>query len=246
MLPLTKIAQADTVYAVTNLGAFGTLNTTTGVFSLLGNLGFSLPSGLAELNGAYYTAQAGTNTLYSVNPTNGAVTPIGTGSLTYEGIGSTTTGLYAFGAGFNLFSINPGTGATSLIGSTGFTSGPSGLSTGSSTLYMADGSNLYSLNTSNGSSTLAGPFVNESFFGSLVVSNGVLYGSDDSLGTVDVISPTTGSATVGPALTGVTGAVWGMAPEAPEPDTGITLFIGAAGLVFAFRVGSGRRKRSEG
>jgi hypothetical protein len=77
-------------------------------------------------------------TLYSVNPSTGVLTTIGSGSLTYWATRSTTSGLFAVdnSPNVNLYSINPNTGAASLIGPTGLS--PSaiveGMSTGSDSL----------------------------------------------------------------------------------------------------------------
>jgi hypothetical protein len=135
-----------------------TVDLNTGTFSLLGNSGVTL-AGMAVTDASlfgssYHTA---TGSLYTINPTNGSVTVVGTSSLDIDDFGSTTTGLYAVGVDGNLYSINPTTGAPTLIGPTGLSFGTwRSLSTNSSTLYFADGPNLYTLNTSTGAATLIG------------------------------------------------------------------------------------------
>jgi hypothetical protein len=164
------------------------------------------------------------NTLYSVNPSNGTLTAVGTGNIGggYALIGSTTSGLYALGWDDALYSINAVTGAAAEIGSTGMPFGTvMGMSAGSNTVYVTTNDSLYSLNLTNGSATLVGTInTNETGFGALVSIGGVLYAgaySPSSSPNVYTVDPQTGAATFvaaspsTPSAPSVAG-FWGLAP----------------------------------
>src|SRR5580692_1257054 len=121
----------------------GTVDLSSGAFTLIGNMGSGGYDGLAVANGILYTEQNGL--LYSVNTSNANLTLIG--GLTGNNLatfGSTTTGLYGLaGTGSQnvatLFSINPQTGAVTAIGPVGVIGNGqfayARLSVGSSTLF---------------------------------------------------------------------------------------------------------------
>jgi hypothetical protein len=98
------------------------LDLNTGVFTESGDMGQRLsglgvgPGGVLYGSGYPYSSP----NLYSINPTNGALTLVGTNfSPGFYDLGSTTTGLFAMGNNDGkLYSINPSTGAGSLIGPT--------------------------------------------------------------------------------------------------------------------------------
>jgi hypothetical protein len=152
-LGASSVAKADTIaYMGDNGGNFGTIDLNTGVFSLLGKTAigglpqFTEPlSGMAEANGTLYGASEGTNDngqLYTINPTNGALTRVGTTGISYDDFGSTTTGFYAVDSFGALYSTNRANGAATLIGSTGLTLNAfRGISTNASSLYFAEGNN---------------------------------------------------------------------------------------------------------
>jgi len=134
----------------------------------------------------------------------------------YVDFGSTLTGgLFAVGSDDNLYSINATTGAATLVGPTGqLVSGQqSALSNNSNTLYFADGVNLYTIDTTTGRATPLGNMGLGAGFGmdALLAEGGNLYGSGvpPHIFTLD---PTTGLATMGPAVTGTSNAFVGLAP----------------------------------
>lgn len=228
-LPLlfTPNAKADsTAFVGENNGDFGTIDLNTGSFTKLGNSGVTL-AGMAvaggELFGSSYHQSTGT--LYEINPSNGAVTTIGTpSSVDIDDFGSTTTGLYAvsFGATQDLYSVNPTTGAMTLIGPTGLGYGSwRSLSTNSSTLYFADGVDLYTLNTSTGAATLVGAFGGSAEIGAMLLENGTLWGGQDQGGiAVDTINPSTGAATEGPAPSSPFDSTFFALAPSPIPSSG--------------------------
>jgi hypothetical protein len=206
---------------VTGNDLFGIVDLNTGVFTSVGSTGLRLV-GLGGYAGIIYGGVDGGSTLYSVNTSTGALTTIGTGNIVYRGFGSTTSGLYAFGANGDLYSINPANGVATDIGPTGLAFGGivMGMSSGSNTLYLTQNNSLYSLNTTNGSATLIGTTnEGESGFGALVSVGGTLYGGAYDASTPDIytIDPQTGATTFvaaspsTPSVPGVAG-FWGLAP----------------------------------
>jgi hypothetical protein len=101
------------------------------------------------------------------------------------------------------------------------------MSDNSGTLYDAAGPDLYTLNTTTGAATLVGPIGGSgpsAYLGALITEGSTLYaGQDDPSAFVDTVDTTTGEASVGPALTGVSGKFWGLAQipvaQASAPDS---------------------------
>ncbi len=240
--------KADNIaYAGSDTGVFGTMDLSTGAFTLLGNSTQTL-AGMAVANGSIFaTSYHATNgTLFQVNPANGSLTSIGGTGIDVDDFGSTTSGLYAvsFGSVQDLYSINPSTGAATLIGPTGIGYGSwRGLSTNSGTLYFGDGPDLYVLSTTTGAATLVGAFGGSAEMGVLLAEGGNLYGGDDTNRRVDVINISTGAATAGPSpSSSFTGSFYGLAPypvptgaATPEPGTWGLLACGIAGLALLRR-----------
>jgi len=222
-------------YEATNSEDFGIIDLNTGVYTQIGHMG-QLLRGLGVANGVIYGGVDLGNTLYSVNPTSGALTAVGSGSMSYADTGSTLTGLYALdtagysGGKANLWSINPLTGAATLIGSTGLTytgSSAIGLSTNSSTLYFANGAALYTLNTTTGAATLVG-FTGTSGLAALVTEGGTLYGAANvPVFLVFTVNPTTGLATFVTTESLAPSTFSGLAPlPTPVPIPGAVLILG--------------------
>src|SRR5579871_2492184 len=177
----------------------GIVDLSTGVFTLIGNMGSGGYDGLAVANGGLYTEQNGL--LYSVNTSNANLTLVG-GLIgnNLATFGSTTTGLYGLaGTGSQnvatLFSINPETGAVTAIGPVGVIGNGqfsyARLSVGSSTLYMENSSNLYTVNTTTGAATRVGTTDTNNYLTSvLLFENGTYY---DGAGSVfATINPASG------------------------------------------------------
>ncbi len=184
----------NTTYAMTNSGVFGTLNLSNGTFNQIGNSAIQ-PAGMAGLGGSLYVALYEGSTLYQVNPSNGNLATLGTGSATYYGFGGTINGLYAIGTDENLYSVNASNGATTLIGPTGFPSGHSqSLSGGQAGLYavvsLSTGDILYSLDTTTGAANEIGNTGITSNVTSISFYQGQLYACDaqGNLYSVNVIN----------------------------------------------------------
>lgn len=230
----------DFAYMGTNTGDFGTINLTTGAFSMQGNFGQTL-AGLVTISSTLYGASYnnGTGNLYSINPSNGNLSLIGSSGITIDDFGSTSAGgLYAVSTSANLYSINATNGAATLIGNIGLSlSGFRSLSNSGSALYFADGTNIYTLNTTTGAATLVGNTGGPGM-GAMLFLNGTLYGGADSPDIrVDTLNPSTGAATSGPAVSGTTGQFYGLAAQVPEPATLACATFGGVMLVLF-----GRRK----
>ncbi len=199
-LVVEPAAQAQTaVYAITNTGVFGTLSLSSGAFHTIGSTGLT-PAGLDGLGSNLFFAAQGSNVLYLVNPSNGNLSTVGSGSITYADLGSTTAGLYALDFSLNLYSINSANGSTTLIGPTGFgpCSGSSAISADGGALYgtcdNGSGSVLYSFNTATGAATPVGNS-GVTRISSLVFAAGALYAASEG-GSLYTLNPTNGTATL--------------------------------------------------
>jgi hypothetical protein len=213
--------QSPSAYVINSIGAFGTLDLTTGAFQLISNTGTAI-SGMGQINGQLYAGGWRTNVLYVINPATGALTPVGAGSISgYEDFGSTTAGLFGIDTALNVYSVNPSTGATTLLGNAGLNpSGlaSAGLSTGSSTLYLSlswgfGSPPLYTVDTTTGLATLVGPM--SSGVGAFVFQNGILYGvtcPPSIAGLLLNVNPTTGGSTVITGVDPAVGIIAGLAP----------------------------------
>ncbi len=252
-------ARADVMaYAVLSgqiggdLSPFGVEDLTTGTFVERGNIASSLGpnsglNGLGEVGGALYgvgnTVSGLNNRLYQVSPTNGNLSLVGSGSVGFADMGSTTGGLFGLDYSMNLYSINPATGIPTLIGPTGLgLPSHNDLSTGSGALYFlaqygSSSPGLYSLNTHTGAATLIGN--TPAAFG-LVYQDGSLYGESyvpcttNSSGicgqSTYAIDPATAASTLLSGITGENRIFDGLAPLAatvPEPSSFFLLTVSA-------------------
>jgi len=188
-------ADVDTLYSI---------NTTDGALSSIGAAtSIEYADFGSTLTGLY--AISTTDHLYSINPTNGIETQIGTGLLPGGGTSSLSTGsntlyLTAYsGTAYTLYTINTSTGAATPVGPTGPSTGvPIGA-------LMWDG-----ISTLYGGQDTPDP----------------LY--------VDTLSTTAGTATESQPLTGTSSNIYGFAPipttSTPEPDTW-SLMVAAMGIL---------------
>jgi hypothetical protein len=180
LCPLSA-ASADQYAYWTDGLKFGILDLNTGVASTCGpdaNELFGLGMGPG---GVLYGGDPSGN-LYTVNPSNGVETLVGQTNVSIWNFGSTKATLYAADRSGYLYRINPTNAHAKLIGNMGF--GPvslSGMSTGSSSLYMASGTStvsLYTVNVTTGRATLVG--TEPDMFDALIAIGSKLFGQDAS------------------------------------------------------------------
>lgn len=152
----TSAYMITTEDSITHADEFGTINLSTGAFTLLGNTDVGgnpadpeTLSGLGEVGSVLYGEAGGT--LYSINTANGDLTAIGTGTQEFYEFGSTLTGLYGVSSSNgDLYSVSTTDGSMTQVGpGPGFGGGSASLSTGSSTLYFTvfNGDTTFTLST---------------------------------------------------------------------------------------------------
>jgi hypothetical protein len=233
-LCLQNVAEADDfAYVTTGTQGFGNVDLDTGAFTQSGVSGAYL-YGLGEYAGTLYgvssaiSGGAATNTLYSIDPANGALTAVAPTSVGLWLFGSTSSGLFGLGANYtDLYSINPTNGVATLIGPTGIsTRTTSGLSVGANGLYLMisspASSSLYSLNTSTGAGTLVGSSSPGVCLKSMTFEDGTLYDASGYCvagSEIFTVNPTNGSANFIADVSGL-GDLNGMAPVFAAPNSG--------------------------
>ena len=245
-------AQAGAIFASTeanvHIGDFGTLDTTTGVYTPLGDNGITL-AGIGTRNGVLYGAarNTSTGTLYSINTGNGSLTAIGSSNISYLDFAVAKGALWAVGMDDNLYSINSASGAATLIGPTGLAASLgnwNSLANGVNGLFFDLTDNLYSLNDATGAATLIGctsPLVfgvcSGPQMGAMGASSGTLYGIDNSVSQLYSVNTGTGVDTaLGVSITGNFGHFTGLSegPGAvhavPEPGSLALFLAGLCGL----------------
>jgi len=164
---------SGTVWGVNLQSDFDTLHTVdlqTGRFSLVGSLGLRLGGSDAGLtynpnSNLIYATSEGTDSLYSIDPTTGQATEVGSTGIVnphglaydhvhdilYAASGATTRSLYR---------VDPLNGAASLIGTLSPSSGQSGLAYDfvNEVLYVnfSSGNELYTVDVTDATTTLVG------------------------------------------------------------------------------------------
>lgn len=246
-----SLTQAAAVHAVLGNGDFGTLDLTTAVFTLQGNVGVQ-PAGLAESGGGLYTAPYQGNGIYSVNRNTGAATLVSTATPgpNFYAIGSSTAGFFGTdGFAVNTLSVNPTTGAVTTIGPLSVTTAGliSTFSNGGSTLYWANAGDLYSINTGTGAAVLIGAtgLTGDAIQGwyALVFAGNALYGIHDNPAAggnaLYSLNTSTGAATLVAAVSGHPTTIYGLAPlaDVPEPATVAFMAVGLGLLAVLRRTG---------
>jgi hypothetical protein len=224
-------------YESTSSDQWGTIDLGTGAFTQLGTSAGQL-SGLGEVGGNIYGGLSGSSTLYRINPTDGALTSIGSDlGISYFDTGSTTSGLFAisFLNPSDLYQINPLTGTATDVGPLGITIQTAGvftgMSTNSSALYITTGTRFYSVNTSTGQATLIGS-TDGPQIGAMVMLGGTLYGGSDPANQVYTLDTTSGAAGFVANVTNGASEFYGLAPltATPLPSTWTMMLIGLASI----------------
>jgi hypothetical protein len=235
------VCSAATVYVAANLPTqqFGTLNLSTGAYTLIG----PLPGGSNGLifgpGGKLFNLNVG-NTVVTIDPATASTSVIGstgTGPSIVLGLGGNSSSLFALGfvnkgtGTADSYLINASTGAASILGQS-FQIDPNGpiisfvMSSGSPTLYAvvqyyATPSNLpstlFAIDPTTGQATMIGPTGINGVLG-LVMADGVLYGitqdaySNQMVPGIYTINTSTGAATFVTSVQGGIDAIYGLAP----------------------------------
>lgn len=128
---ITASATAESVYVVNIAAQFGTVDLSTGAFTQIGS---GLPESGASLvagPGGSLLTIGNSGELYSINPSTGVATSIGSTGLDGSSPGNFANSIIGFNGAFyatdmnnTFYSLNPTTGATTLIGSTGMPGDP--------------------------------------------------------------------------------------------------------------------------
>lgn len=141
------------IYTTTNNGtSLGTINTATGVTTVIGNFGNGPTYGNAfDLDGILY-ATTGSNALSTIDITTGNATLLGSLPENTYSIEIDTNGeLYALAHLGNLYKIDKSNGAGTLIGNTGIFNSMDLAFDSSNNLYATVGGFLYEINESDAS-----------------------------------------------------------------------------------------------
>jgi hypothetical protein len=241
---LTALGSADpTAYVATGSSDFESIDLATGNATEIGNMGQRL-SGLGETSdGSIYGIAYTGSELYQVNTATGALIDAGNLGVNFILTGSTADGtIYGLGSDDNLYSVDVSNHTAHLLGATGLgIGGWSGMSDGSSGLFISTGSQVYTMNLGNGNATATSLGTGGDQFGAMVEEGSVLYGGVDN-GNVqlDTIDESTGVGTFATNSSGMNSNYWGLAEVpsgTPEP---FTIGLGVAGIALAVR----RRARS--
>jgi len=248
LVGMGSVAHADDrAYMADSAGALGIVDLTTGIYTPISPAsGRALSAGLGEANGSLYGGFLNSGILQKVSTsgaTAGSLTAVGNGTTNpqfVDGLGSTTSGLYALDFYANLLSVDPITGVATQINlnPTGLSRVVSAyaLSSGSSALYYAFNYCLYQLNTATGAPTMLGPLgggdpadcnPNNKYLGlltsplqffAMVEVGGTLYGVD-SIQKIYKVNKSNGLATYWAQIvspdnhtTPYPSNIWGLAP----------------------------------
>ena len=224
---LASPASADTyAYMTAENGDYGVLDLTSGAFNLCGNSGLTLAGLAVGPKGKLFTSSYHTggpiSTIYTVNPANGALTPVETNLIANtEGIASTTAGkIFALDFGLNLYSINPLNAVATLIGSTKVAIGTTvGVSTGSKTLYMSNNATLYKLNVTTGKATKIGSTGANTITAMVKIGTTLYAGGQAQPPNLLTVNPLTGATTQYAQIMGETSFVYGLVSAPKQTST---------------------------
>jgi hypothetical protein len=236
-------------YAVTDSG-FGSLDLTTGAFTLLGGVRPGGFDGLGSLADGTLVAIDPANNFVRIDRTTGAVTVIGpTGINAFINASLFTGEQFALDNLNRLYRINPNTGAATLVGPTGLPAiGPTfanALAGDATSLYyvleqpgpVPVTSALYRIDPLTGVATLLGPTgVHSLGGGGFADGTYYAYSGNFPVGTthqIYSINLATGAATPGPTYAQtfqIFGSNSGIPAAVPEPGSLVLMALGGAVL----------------
>ena len=181
----------STLYAVDNsTDSLYTVDTSTGMATLVGSLGINDPAALASHNEILYVADISNDNLYTVDVSDATTTLVGSLGLDQpRGMTFHNGTLYAVDNNTDsLYTVDISDASTTLVGSLGAgITTPQALASHEGTLYVTDSSRdlLYSVDTSTGSATQIGD-LGVPFPAGMASHEGVMYlANSDRLVTLD-------------------------------------------------------------
>ncbi|MBP0020452.1 MAG: PEP-CTERM sorting domain-containing protein [Cyanobacteria bacterium SBLK] len=232
-LGTTLPALGATAYLGSSSGSFGTVDTTTGIFTQIGTTPQFFDIAVANSTLGY--GVTGLGELYSINLANASTTLIGNTGVSVNGLGFDDSGnLFATGTS-SFYSIDLGTGAASQIASiSGFSSAGDIAFDGGQFFATSSSGNLFSFNADGTNQTNIGAIGFGDVWG-LTYSQGELFGYTAS-GDILTIDMTTGAGIDIGNVIGLSGRIYGSAPTSesvPEPTSilGAAAAFGLAGLL---------------
>lgn len=187
------IGFASTMYVHDSTGNLGTVDTTSGEVSLIGNMGAVMTDIAFDTSGELFGITI--SDLYNIDPATATSSFIGSHSVPGGNalVFDTNGTLYSAGSsGTGLYTIDPSSGSTSSLGNMGFTSSGD-LAFVDDDFYLASAGDLVSVNLADPSASSAiGPFGVDSVFGIATDEDGKLFGVANT--TVFTVDTSTGSA----------------------------------------------------
>ncbi len=240
---------ATTVYVAADNDNLYTIDPTTGVTTLVGNMGVEMTD-IAFSNGAMFGVSfpaSGPDSLYSINPNTGAATLIGPTSVFLNALqfGPDGTTLYAAGgspgcgpspsptACNSLYTINTATGAAALVGTGTYNS--SGDLEFASSLFLTSATSstdqLFTVDPTTGAGTPVGGGIGYAQVYGLayVPETNTLYGFNDVGNNVIAINTGTGAGTFVANYSG-SFEILGAATAVPEPRAAGIMVVGFGAL----------------
>ena len=203
---LSQPVMAAIYWSTLSNGAnIGTIDTTTGVATIVGPTGHGGTFGVAQDPTTNILYASFGSSIGTVNKTTGAVTTIGDTTYAIYGITFDSSGqMWAVAvSGGALYKVNKATAAATVVGTAGGGFAWMDIGFNGSTLYGVSGDTLYTINTTTGAATavasVTGACTNVMGIG--FGADGTLYASDYTSAKFCTMNPATGVTT----LIGATG-----------------------------------------
>jgi hypothetical protein len=246
-LGTSSAVYAFAIFLSTSAGEIGTVNNTTGVFTLLGSGSTVFGDIALSQTNSLVGVTVLSNGYYTINPSTGASTSAGNIGQVLNGLGFSSTGAL-FGTGGNKFySLDPTNGATTQVGGSisGFNSAGDIVFDAANNRFLAtstaaNSTTLFSITTA-GVATQIGDIGFANVYG-LAFEGGTLFGYTDDRRLL-TINPASGSGTFLRNITGTTAQIYGVASqpvEVPIPSQAAGALI--FGAISAWKLRFGKRK----
>lgn len=242
---------ATTVYVAADDNNLYTIDPTTGVSTLVGNMGVEMTD-IALSNGVMFGVSfpvSGPDSLYAINPSTGAATLIGPTGVFLNALQFSPDGTTLYAAGGaplcgptpphptacdTLYTVNTTTGAATPVGAAGSYNSSGDLEFASN-LYLTSATSttdqLFTVDPTTGAGTPLGDIGYAQVYGlAYVPETGTLYGFNDVGNNVISINTGTGAGTFVAKYSG-SFEILGAAAAVPEPKSAGILVVGFGVLV---------------